>query len=339
VGFFNQDYRNPYSIRWHLDVQRSFGGSTLVEIGYIGNHAVRMDVDRPLSTVPAQYYSTLAARDQATIDRMTANVTNPFAGLIPGTSMNGSAVQRNQLLQAFPQFTGVTAGSRNDGSSYFHMLQAQLVRRFAHGLQFQANYQFSRLMEKRSQLNNFDPTLEKRVAAEDRPQRLVLSGSYDLPFGKGKAFGAGVNRVAGAVISGWVANGIYTWQSGAPLSWGNVIYLGGDLKLDPHNVEAAFDTTRFDTNSKNQLSWNVRRFPSQFANLRADTFNSMDASLLKNMRITEKVKLQFRCEAFNVMNRPMFKGPSLSPTSSGFGKITSQNNSSRAIQMALRLNW
>jgi len=76
-------------------------------------------------------------------------------------------------------------------------------------------------MERRSRLDEQVDALEKRVAAEDRPQRLVLSFSYDLPFGKGKPLGSSAGPLLNRLIGGWILNGIYTWQPGPAVSWGN----------------------------------------------------------------------------------------------------------------------
>ena len=124
-------------------------------------------------------------------------------------------------------------------------------------------------MERRGRLNDFDAH-ELRIAGDDRPLRLVTSLSYELPFGKNKVYG------------GWVLNGIYTWQVGAPLGWGNLIYYGGDLNLEPRNIDRAFDVTRFNTVSAQQLANNVRVFPSRFSNLRQDGANNLDFSILKD---------------------------------------------------------
>ncbi len=187
-------------------------------------------------------------------------------------------------------------------------------------------------------LNDFDARPEKRVANDDRPQRLVTSMSYELPIGEGKALSLG-NRWMNRAVGGWVINGIYTWQLGSPLgAWGNVIYLGGPLNMDPRKVNgAAFDTTRFVTNSSQQLGSNVRTFPTQFGNLRSDGANNVDFSMLKNTKLMEKLNFQLRFEAFNAFNHAEFSAPSLSVTSSAFGKITGQNNLSRTVQMGARL--
>ena len=354
VRFYYPAPQNPYSNRWNISFQRALASDLVIEAGYVGNHAVHLGVNRQLNFVPREFLSTSEVRDAATINRMTANVPNPFAGLVPGTPLNGSTVRRAQLLGSFPQFAigdlianrtdgspsnGVIMEANNIGSSYFHMLQVRLEKRFSGGLQFLANYQASKLIEKASWLNDSDPALEKRIAAEDRPQRFVLSASYELPFGKGKPFTAAAGRVMNRVVGGWVLNGIFVTQPGPPLNWGNVIYLGGDLNLNPRAIDGAFDTTRFITNSQQQLDWNVRTFSTRFANLRQDGVNNVDLSVLKNTPITEKIKLQYRCEFFNAFNHPSFDPPNLSPANSNFGRITNQPNLARIIQMALRLSW
>ena len=107
--------------------------------------------------------------------------------------------------------------------------------------------------------------------------------------------------------------------------------------LDPHNVDNSFDVSQFNRVSAQQLGSNVRTFPTRFANLRQDSVQQVDFSIIKKLRITEKVQMTYRCEFFNSTNRAIFNPPDLVPTSSTFGKITSQANTPRRIQMALRL--
>jgi hypothetical protein len=339
VQFYNPNPLNPYSVRWNLDLQREIGKGMVLELGYQANNAVHLGVDRPLNGVPLDYRSTSTSRDTATINRLTSLVANPFAGLIPGTPLNGGTIARQQLLRPFPQFTNVTAQQMNDGRSNFHMFQARLERRFSNGLSLLANYLYAKLIERRSYLNDADTALEKRIAGEDRPQRIVISGTYDLPFGRGKSLASNVGPWMNRLVGGWIVNGIYTWNPGAAVNWGNVIYLGGDLQWDPRNIDRAFDTTRFLTRSTDQLDWNRRTFSSRFANLREDSVNNLDASILKDIPITEQLKAQFRFETFNTLNRAAFPAPNTSPISSAFGTIRSQRNLPRRVQLALRIVW
>lgn len=328
VSHTERDRLNPYSIRWNLDVQHELPWKMVVQAGYVGNHAIHMDVNRELNYVPREFLSTSPFRDQPAIDRLTANVANPFAGLMPGTNLDGSTTRRQQLLQPYPHFTGLQRAAIPEGSSYFHMFQTRVEKRFSHGFQFMGSYLIGKLMEKRSRLNDQDPFLEKRISGDDRPRRAVLGGTWSIPFAeRSRAFG------------GWSVGGMFTWQPGPALNWGNVIYLGGDLRLNPRGVDGAFDTSRFVTDPRQQLASNIRTFPTRFGNLRADGINSIDFSVIKNTRLAENVKLQFRCEFFNFLNRPAFEAPNLNPTNTAFGRINSQANLSRSTQMALRLVW
>jgi hypothetical protein len=337
VTYYNSTPSYPYSARWQVSVQRELSANMVAEIGYMGNKAVKLGVDHQLNHVPLNQLSTSPTRDQPAIDRLTASVTNPFAGLIPGTTLNGAVTARTQLLRPYPQFTGVNAQQRTDGQSHFHAFQARIDKRFSRGLQGIANFQWSKLLEKRSRLNDADPILEKRAAAEHRAYRLVLSGLYELPFGKGKPYLAAAHPVVRMLAGNWTLNGIVTLQPGAPLGWSNVIYFGGPLNIDPHRVDGSFDTTRFNRVPAQQLAQNVRVFPTRFSNLRADSVNQIDFSVIKGFPITDRVELTYRCEFFNSTNRPIFSGPVLDPANASFGLITNQANQPRRIQMALRL--
>ncbi|MEK7408544.1 MAG: carboxypeptidase regulatory-like domain-containing protein [Acidobacteriota bacterium] len=339
ITYFNPNLAQPYSLRWIFSIQQQLSQNLMWELGYAGSHALHLTMNRNLNFTPRQFLSTSPVRDQATINRLTANVANPFQGLAPGTGLNGSTTSVEQLLLPLPQLPGLTVQSLNEGNSNYHALQARLEKRLSNGLQFLVNYNFSRLIEANRLLNPTDLQPERRVADEDRPHRLVLSSSYDLPFGKGRRLASGVSSWMNRLIGGWSVTGVWTVQSGSLLGWGNVIYYGGDLDLNPRNVQRAFDTTRFNTVAAQQLDRNVRTFNSAFGNLRADRPNNFDTAVLKNTPIREKVSLQFRFETFNTLNRPQLGGPQLSPTSASFARITSQANSPRAIQMALRLIW
>jgi hypothetical protein len=123
------------------------------------------------------------------------------------------------------------------------------------------------------------------------------------------------------------------------VEFGNVLYYGGDLQWNPRNLARAFDTSRFERSSLLQLDRNRRTFPQSFPAYRSDKIANIDLSLIKSVAIFENVKMQIRGEAFNFANHAIFNGPDLSPTSSTFGRITSQSNLPRTIQVALRLTF
>jgi len=194
-------------------------------------------------------------------------------------------------------------------------------------------------MESVAALNAGDPKLEKRVSTYDRPNNFAISAVYQLPFGKGRQFGGKTSGIANVIIGNWAISSGYNFHSGAPVGWGNVIYYGGDLNYDARNVNHAFDTTRFNTVSSQQLSQNYRYFSSQFNNIRVDATNNLNLTVTKDFSIREKMKLQFRAESFNLCNHALFAGANVSPTSGAFGTISSTTNTPRIIQSALRLTF
>ena len=221
----------------------------------------------------------------------------------------------------------MTENNLNNGGSYYNSLNVKVQRRFSKGLQFVVNYDYSRLMEQVSYLNGGSYALEKRVSTYDRPSSLTISGTYDMPFGKGRLLATHMNPVLDSIAGGWSVATIYELHSGAPVpSWGNLIYLGAPLNSNAENVDHAFDTSAFNTVSNQQLSQNFRTFPSQFNNIRVDHSNNIDITLTKTFAIKERVKVQFRAESFNLCNKPLFATPSVgSATSTAFGTIAAQS--------------
>lgn len=354
VTVYDSNQAAPYTMRWNFNVQREFARNYVVELGYMGSRALHLyetrdstAADINVNAIPAEYLSRSLLRDNATINRLAANVPNPFAGLLPGTGLNGGTVALSQLLRPFPQFAG-EAGVRiqglNNGYSNYHALMVRIEKRYSAGLQLTANYTWSKLMEATRRLNEQIPVLEYRIANEDRTHRFVFGGNYDLPFGKDKRFGTNAGRLLDTLIGGWSANGIFTLQSGAPISFdgNNIIYYGGPLNVQGHNGgfdRLVFNPSAFERNPQLQLANNVRWFPTRFNNVRTDVLNNIDFSIIKAFRVTERLSAQLRGEAFNLANRPMFGGPETNPTNQNFGRSTGQDNQPRSVQVGLRLRW
>lgn len=334
---------SPQTWRWNFNIQKTVGKDSVIEIGYIGSNATRLSETRNVNFVPDAYLSSSPVRDQANITALTAVVPNPFRGLLPGTSLNGNTFAAENLLRAYPQFNGnggVSVEAQANGYSRFHMLQARYEKRFSNGLQFLANYQWSKMMEATNRLYEAAPSMQYRVAGEDRPQRFVFSGSYELPFGKGKAFLGGSGPLMTRLVGGWQVNTIYSLQSGSPVEFNsNQIYLGGPLNWNARGLDGAFDVTRFDRVAANQLDRNRRTFPQAFPAYRGDKINNIDISMIKNIQLVERFTLQFRAESFNAFNHTIFNGPDVVPTSANFGRITSASNLPRTYQLALRLRF
>jgi hypothetical protein len=347
ITFYNPQVRAPYSMRTSVSIQRQLPGEMVLEVAYIGNHAVHLTGNRQLDYVPRQFLSTSPFRDNGTINVLTGSVANPFRGLIPNsTLLNGSTVALQQLLIPFPQYplgsgtsNGMIMQADGFGSSYYHSLNVRLQKRLTHGLTLISNFVWSKLMDQTSYLNDSDTAPEKRIGAASRPLHEIVSASYDLPIGRGKHF-AVHSRVADVFVGGWAFNGVLTLQTGPVLSWGNVIYAGAPLNLHPHQPDGvAFDITQFNRVSNQQLASNIRTFDSAFNNLRRDATKNLDLSLLKKFSLGERMYLQIRFETFNTTNRVTFDVPNATPTSSAFGTITTQASTPRRVQTGARLVW
>jgi hypothetical protein len=346
VKFFDPRVRNPYSLRWNFGIQRQLPGKLVMEVLYIGNHAVHLFVtDTNLNYIPAQYLSTSPLRDNTTIGLLSGSVPNPFRGLLPNsTSLNGSTVALSQLLTPFPQFptgSGVDLQDSNAGESYFHSLNVRLQKRLTHGMTLINNFMYSSMIERVKYLNDSDPVPEKRVSGDSRPLRESLAMTYQLPIGAGRRMHP-ASRIVNALVGDWSLNAMLTLQSGPPLSWGNdVIYYGGPLQWNPHQPNGpAFDVSQFNTVGNQQLGDHIRTFDTMFNNLRRDPTKNLDVSMLKRFSLGERKYLQLRFESFNTTNRVTFSAPSqLNPTNSAFGLISVQANNPRKIQLGARLVW
>ncbi|SNT44105.1 Carboxypeptidase regulatory-like domain-containing protein [Granulicella rosea] len=349
ITFFSPVVHNGYSERWTLGVQHQLPGNYLLEVAYVGNHALKLPINQQLNYIPKQY---LAATTDPTLNatvktQLNTNVTNPLAGLLPNGagSINSSTTATYQLLLKYPEYplNGVTLQNAPAGSSYFDALDVRVEKRPGKGITFLVNYQWSKVLERVTYLNNFDASPELRISQYDHPNHMVAAVTYDLPYGRGRIFGDKGSKFLTIPLGGWTINSIYTYQTGAPLTLGNVIrYAGVPLNYNDRQTApkvSSFNTAAFDIAAADQPTYNVRTLPSQFSNFRIDSINDWDGSIMKAFNFTEHTYLQIRAEAFNVNNRPQFGAPNLTPTSSAFGQITSQANTPRVLQLGARLSF
>lgn len=345
VTFFNPDPQSPRMQRWQIGLQRELPGGWVAEAAYIGNRGSQIETVRNINATPLDYLSTSATRDQARINYLSANVPNPFFGLMPTTAiaaLRGSVIARERLLRPYPHFDAVNT-TTNEGESWYHALQLDLQRRFARGFTFGVNYTFSRYTQATEFLNAADPAPTRVISDQDTPHRLSMSGIVELPFGEGRRFGTSAPRLVSALISGWQVSGIYAWQSGTPIGFGNVLFTGNvdDIALPAgeqsvarwFNVDAGFNRV-----AAQELASNVRTFPLRFDAVRTDTVNNLDLSLIKNTRLFGSRTLQLRLEALNAFNHPLFPAPVVNPTQVAFGSInaSTQLNYSRRVQVMVK---
>lgn len=346
ITFFNENPLPPYMQRWQAGVQRELGSGYVVDIAYVGNRGTHIEIGQNLNVTPQRYLSTSPTRDQAAINYLSQNLPNPFRGLLPAGSIgafNGVNIARERLLRPYPHFDAVNQ-SRFDGYSWYHSLQAGVEKRFSKGYTVSFNYTFSKFMQATETRQADDARPTEVISDADRPHRVAVSGIFELPFGKGKPWLRGSHPVASRVVGGWQLSGVYTFQSGAPINWGNIIF-NGDINSialpgDQQDVRRWFNTgAGFERNAALQLASNVRVFPFRFGFVRADQINNFDLSVIKNTAIKERFNAQFRAEFLNAMNHPLFPAPNTNPAVAAFGQAVASNqaNYPRRIQLTAKL--
>ena len=222
-------------------------------------------------------------------------------------------------------------------------------------------YTFSHFTERVFRLNTSDADFENRLSRDDVPHRVTTSVLYELPFGQGRRWGGGVSGLTNAFVGGWSVNVIGQLQSGRPLDFdGRNIYFDGDLKSlkakYSNNTDvpvfdlsgfyfhdAAVQTNGVDDPAKQRgdqrirLANNIRYFPSRIDGIRSPFLNLWDISLVKQVPIGNRVHAQINIEFLNALNRTVFNDANTDPTNANFGKVTSQNNLPRDIQIGAKI--
>ena len=249
----------------------------------------------------------------------------------------------------------------SDGlNAVYNSGSVKLTRRFSRGLSGTASYTYSKSIDNSSGIRpqGFDTlfpqdnrclSCERALSAFDTRHRFVLAGSYDLPVGKGKALDI-KNGFLNALIGGWQTSGQYTLQSGVPqtLNIGGVDNAStGNQATDRPNYTGVGDgyaAAQTPSRWLDPASFS-KPAPGTFGNVGRNTiltphFRALDFALHKNFRLPlEGHSLQFRAEAFNVLNHPSWGAPNGNITASGFGVISSTAIPMRQLQLGLKYSF
>jgi hypothetical protein len=338
-------------------VQRELAGGMALDVAWAGSKGTHLPgPNQILNQLPEQFLSQGAALQQ--------QVANPFTDQVLFGTLAQPNVARGQLLRPFPQYTGFNIASPQNRNSIYHSAQVKLEKRFSNGASILGSYTFAKLISDTDTLtawlepgggtsvqNNYNIKAEKSVAFYDVPQRAVISYIMDLPLGKGKKFMGSASRGANMLVGGWGINGVTTFQSGNPLPMVMAVNttnsFGGGQRPNSTGKSALlegpaqdrlgrwFDTSAF-TSTPAFTFGNVAR---SLTDVRSHGIANYDFTLFKNTQLTERFGLQFRTEVFNMFNRVQFGYPGTALGNPQFGVISSQFNTPRLVQMALRLNF
>lgn len=290
----------------------------------------------------------------------------------PDSQYNNATIPLGNLLSPYAQFDGNFEGSPLLGaSSWYNALLVRFQKRPSHGLSFEGNYTWSKATDYSSfganywiyflgsglgnpqDLNNLKA--EHSLGANDTPQRFVLATVYDLPFGRKRWLGSSMNRVLDGFVGGWALNAYLTFQSGPPIPFAeaNFRLAGGTQRpnincphplsgLSLHDVAFSPDPTANFFNQScfsdpgDQIPGNAPRFSG---NARGQGIKNLDLGLFKDFAIKEGKKLQLRGEFFNFTNSVRFSTPYSAFQDPAFGLVTTQQNSPRRVQVAVRFEF
>jgi hypothetical protein len=246
-----------------------------------------------------------------------------------------------------------------DNSNY-NGLNVELTHRFSAGLQFKAAYTWSKDMDFSSDTTNiglltntYFPQLSYSPSSVNLPQKFVLSGGYELPFGHNKPLLSGLTGAAGKLVSGWQVNSIVSAQSGVAFGVTQGTNRSGDGETSggSPSYNPAFTGPIVTNNVNEWFNPNAFVLPGlgTFGNaqgniLRGPDFRNVDLSVFKTTVVTERISVQFRAEAFNLFNRTNFAAPPNTSTTVFSGSafnpsagLIQSAATSRQLQFGLKL--
>jgi len=305
----------PVVSQWSLQLQRQLGTNQSVSLAYVGTHGAHL----------TRNYNA----NQQLYDAPSG----------PGL---------------YPNLGSITVQD-NSGKSDYNAMQAQYERRLTNGLQFTGAFTWSKTLD--DSCGNLDACtpqlytdykLERGLSTQDQDYALSMSALYELPFGRGKHFGGDVSRWMDYVIGGWQLNGIYVLAGGQPFSItasGNPGATRADLvgtpSVNPGNITNYVNAAAFAVPAKTAAGIYIAPGTSGRDILRGPGLSNIDLALFKNFPITERIKGQFRLQAYNLTNTPHFANPADTNLNDGhIGLINSVlTNSWRQVELGLRFTF
>lgn len=313
--------RTPYTLQYLLNVQRSLSGNTVLELGYLGSQSRKLEQFRSFNYAEPAPTGTIASR-----------VPYPELGRV---------------------FIVDTVGKAN-----YNSLGAKLQRRFSSGLTYLTSFTWSKAIDTGSGIrpqggdtlfaqDEFCIQCDRALSAHHTGRRFVTSAIYELPFGKGQRWlngGGALNVLAG----GWQVGSIITLQDGFPIN----VFAGLDQCNCGHQmdrVDATGQATDLPRGQQDpQRFFNTGAYARQpfgrFGNSGRNTVMGpgiigWDFSTIKNFRFAERYGLEFRFEAFNFPNHPIWGEPVATQANPSFGRVLNTRLPMREMQFGLKFQF
>jgi hypothetical protein len=344
ASFREKISRTPMSQQWNLSFQQQLPGGFLFEAAYSANRGTHLLAgDYDLNQADPE-----KVRQFGLAGTLNNQVANPFAGKVPGP-FGGTTIAQSQLLRPYPYVGAITVRAPHLGNSMYHALLATAEKRFSKGFTLLGSYTWGKLIsdsivnpinfvateganEFGYQNGLYNRRAERSEDPSNVPHRFVLSGLWELPIGKGRKLNVD-NAVLNQIIGGWQLNTITTLVMGTPLivrgannnGTANRPNLFGKTQRASGFVDPLLNNPPEDrgilwlnpTGFLNPFGVNdelINTFgnaPRAISSVRNPGAFISDLSLFKSFRLSEKVKLQFRVEAFNFLNHTNLLAPNL----------------------------
>ena len=362
ITTYDQNYKAPRVQQFSVDVERTLPGKIAIDAAYIGTRSAHLSPSPAGSTAvninqlnPS--YFTLGAS-------LNDSIENPLYDADASGVLAEESVSRSQTLRPFPQFTSVNLLLSSAHASY-NALLVKAEKRAGHGLNLLASFTWSSNWDSSFASTNsiqspgvsapqniYDLNAEYSRSTTDAPYRFTAGVLYDLPIGAHARFATN-NRWADEILGHWQLNVLPTFRSGFPVavhqsSNPNSTVAGTGVER-PNLVAGKSLGTHGSLYSRLNGYISSDAFTSASAytfgnaprtlELRGPGYANWDLSLFKNIPIRNRANVQFRAQAFNAFNTPLFNGPNTSFGSSNFGKITSQANFPRYLQLGLHISY
>ena len=284
---------------------------------------------------------------------------------IPYNNFDGSI---GQMLRPFPQYAGTGDPWADFSIANYNSLQLYAQKQMSHGLMFLFSYTWSKELDDSganvieilgTPRSAYDLSREYSLDVGNSPQTISLSYVFQLPFGRGRAFGAHMSRAVNMIVGDWQLAGINQYNSGAPLgpigAACDVPYTAGcyaDYNPNfsgPVRINGSYGSGNPKSAPVPYLNVNAFRNPAPFtfgdtprtaaAGLYNPWYANEDLSIRKTISLYKSLSLSLQADAFNIFNRTVFGGVSTNITSSNFGEVTGQANSPRNLQFEAYLRF
>src|SRR6185312_2722841 len=321
------NFRNPMVQKWNFAIQQELPGQMALEVSYVGNHS-------------------------------SHQLLQPDFNACPNLGTYDSSINCN-TLRPVPYIGGIS-GTATFGFGNYQGMTVKVEKRYSAGLQFISAYTYGHAFANSgttlsgsnglSTRDNTNYATSYASASWDIRHNFTTGFNYDIPFGRGKQYGSNLNRVVDAIAGNWHLNGILTLHTGQPYTLranGCIgVWSGGcspDL-VSGTDPNAAPDGRRRAVECFNTANLTAPTPLTQGSLGLQTNFSpptrSVDLSIFKDFPFTERWKLQFRAESFNLANTPQFGTPDNTLGDAQFGQVTNtQAGSERHIQFALRLQF